>query len=40
MFENPLKIKGTEEDRSIYPKLDEFGYSWDKRFIFKLFNTK
>jgi len=33
--ENPLKIKDTEEDRSIYPMVDEFGYSWDKRFIFK-----
>jgi len=32
---NPLKIQGTEEDKSIYPKIDEFGYSWDKRFIFK-----
>ncbi len=34
-YENPLKIKGTEEDRSIYPMIDEFGYQWDRRFIFK-----
>ena len=33
--ENPLKIKNTEEDRSIYPMVDEFGLQWDKRFIFK-----
>ena len=30
-----LKIKNQEEDRSIYPMVDEFGYSYDKRFIFK-----
>ena len=34
-IENVLKIKNTEEDRSIYPMVDEFGYSYDKRFIFK-----
>jgi len=33
--ENILKIQNTEEDRSIYPMIDEFGYSYDKRFIFK-----
>jgi hypothetical protein len=33
--DNPLKIKNTEEDRSIYPMIDEFGLSYDKRFIFK-----
>lgn len=33
--QNILKIKNTEEDRSIYPMVDEFGYSYDKRFIFK-----
>jgi len=33
--ENVLKLKNTKEDKSIYPKIDEFGYSWDKRFIFK-----
>ena len=33
--ESPLKIQGTEEDRSIYPMIDEFGYTWDRRFIFK-----
>ena len=32
---NPLKIKMTNEDRSIYPMVDEFGYSWNNRFIFK-----
>jgi hypothetical protein len=33
--ENPLKIKNTEEDVSIYPMVDEFGLTYDKRFIFK-----
>jgi hypothetical protein len=33
--ENPLKLKMTEEDKSIYPMCDEFGYSWNSRFIFK-----
>ena len=33
--ENPLKIQNTEEDRSIYPMVDEFGLSYDRRFIFK-----
>lgn len=32
---NPLKIKETEEDKSIYPMVDEFGYSWNSRYIFK-----
>ena len=34
-IENPLKLKNTEEDISIYPMVDEFGLSYDKRFIFK-----
>lgn len=33
--DNPLKIKNTEEDKSIYPMIDEFGLTWDKKFIFK-----
>ena len=33
--ENMLKLRNSKEDRSIYPMIDEFGYSWDKRFIFK-----
>jgi hypothetical protein len=33
--ENVLKIKNTEEDRSIYPMIDEYGYSYNDRFIFK-----
>jgi len=34
-LDNPLKIKQTEEDTSIYPMVDEYGLSYDKRFIFK-----
>ena len=30
---NPLKIQHTEEDKSIYPMIDEFGYTWENRFI-------
>lgn len=33
--ENVLKIQSTEEDKSIYPMVDEFGLTYDKRFIFK-----
>jgi len=33
--DNPLKIKSTEEDISIYTMVDEFGLSYDRRFIFK-----
>ena len=33
--ENMLKLKNTKEDLSIYVMVDEFGYTWDKRFIFK-----
>jgi len=33
--ENMLKLKNTKEDKSVYPKIDEFGYQTDKRFIFK-----
>jgi hypothetical protein len=32
--ENPL-IFSKKENKTIYPKIDEYGYSWDKRFIFK-----
>ena len=32
---NVLKIKNTEQDRSIYPMIDEYGYSYTSRFIFK-----
>ena len=34
-IENVLKIKNTEEDLSIYPMIDEFGYTYSSRFIFK-----
>lgn len=33
--ENILKIKQTEEDKSIYPMIDEWGGSYVERFIFK-----
>lgn len=33
--ENLLKIKNNEEDKSIYPMIDEYGLQYDKRFIFK-----
>ena len=33
--ENMLKLKNTNEDKSIYPMVDEYGYQFDKRFIFK-----
>jgi len=33
--ENVLKIKNNEEDKSIYPMVDEFGLQYGKRFIFK-----
>jgi len=32
--ENPL-IFATNGEKTIYPKIDEFGYFWNKRFIFK-----
>lgn len=31
---SPLKLKNTEQDKSIYPMLDEFGYQFSSRFIF------
>ena len=30
-----LKLKDTKEDKSVYPMVDEYGYQYDKRFIFK-----
>ena len=33
--DNVLKIKQTEEDLSIYPMVDEYGYTYSSRFIFK-----
>jgi len=32
---NMLKLKDTKEDKSIYPMIDEYGYNFDKKFIFK-----
>ncbi len=31
---NPLKLKNTLSDKSIYPMVDEFGYQFSNRFIF------
>lgn len=31
---SPLKLKNTEQDKSIYPMVDEFGYQFSSRFIF------
>jgi PKD repeat protein len=33
--ENLLKLQNVENDKSIYPLLDEFGYTYSNRFIFK-----
>lgn len=33
--ESPLKIQDTNMDKSIYPMIDEYGYSYDDIFIFK-----
>lgn len=33
--DNLLKLKNADNDRSIYPMIDEFGYSTTSRFIFK-----
>ena len=33
--ENVLKLQNTEQDRSVYPMIDEYGYKYDERFIFK-----
>ena len=30
----PLKLKNTEQDKSMYPMIDEFGYQYYSRFIF------
>ncbi|MEI7425141.1 MAG: hypothetical protein WCK10_03420, partial [Candidatus Staskawiczbacteria bacterium] len=30
----PLKLKNTDQDRSIYPMVDEYGYQYSSRFIF------
>ena len=34
-IESPLKIKDNDMDKSIYPIIDEFGYNFNKKFIFK-----
>jgi hypothetical protein len=31
---SPLKLKNTDQDKSIYPMIDEFGYQFSSRFIF------
>lgn len=31
---NPLKLKNSTSDKSIYPMVDEFGYTFSNRFIF------
>jgi hypothetical protein len=31
---NPLKLKNSTADKSIYPMVDEFGYQFSSRFIF------
>jgi len=31
---NPLKLKNSNFDKSIYPMIDEFGYQFSSRFIF------
>jgi len=31
---SPLKLKDTDTDKSIYPMVDEYGYSYGSRFIF------
>jgi len=31
---NPLKLKNTDKDHSIYPMVDEYGYQFGSRFIF------
>lgn len=31
---NPLKLKNSTSDKSIYPMIDEFGYTFSSRFIF------
>ena len=31
---NPLKLKKSSYDKSIYPMIDEFGYQFNSRFIF------
>ena len=30
----PLKLKNTDQDMSIYPRVDEYGYQYSSRFIF------
>jgi hypothetical protein len=32
---NMLKLKNTKEDKSYFPMIDELGYSYDKKNIFK-----
>jgi len=34
-IENMLKLKNTDEDKSIYPMIDEYGYDFGQRNIFK-----
>jgi hypothetical protein len=31
---SPLKLRNTEQDKSIYPMVDEYGYQYSSRFIF------
>ena len=31
---SPLKLKNNDQDRSIYPMVDEYGYQYSSRFIF------
>ena len=31
---NPLKLKNTDQDKSIYPMVDEYGFDYRSRFIF------
>ena len=31
---NPLKLKNAYSDQSIYPMVDEYGYTFSSRFVF------
>jgi hypothetical protein len=31
---NPLKLKDSTSDKSIYPMVDEYGYQYSSKFIF------